>query len=118
MAFVGKETRRHKRVRQGFSVEGRCIGDLNDIHPFHGRTRDISLRGVCIRVGHTNGFMVGHNVKISIKLFLNEPFIEAFGNVRWLNTSHSTEWPIKMGVELTGMGAVRQYERWIEMLSP
>ena len=117
MAFVGKESRSHKRVWQAFSVEGRCIGDLNDIHPLHGRTRDISLRGLCIKVDHANGFMVGQNIKISIQLLLNEPHIEAFGNVRWLNTSHNPEWPVKMGVELTGMGTVRQYERWIEMLS-
>ena len=117
MAFVGKESRSHKRIRQAFSVEGRCVEGLNDIHPFHGRTRDISLRGLCVKLGDTNGFKVGQNIEISIKLLPNEPHIEAFGNVCWLNTSHNPEWPVKMGLELTGMGAVRQYERWIEMLS-
>ena len=117
MAFIGKESRSQKRVRQAFSVEGRCVGDLKDIHPFHGRTRDISLRGLCVKLGNTNGFKVGQNIEIGIKLLMNEPHLEAFGNVRWLNTSHNPECLVKMGVELTGMKTVRQYERWIEMLS-
>ena len=116
MAFIGKENRRYKRVQQAFSVDGRCVGGLNDIHPFHGRTRDISLRGLCVKLGDINGFKVGQNIEISIKLLPNEPHIEAFGNVCWLNTSHNPKWPVKMGVKLTGIGDVRQYERWIEML--
>ena len=118
MAFIGKESRSQKRVRQAFSVEGRCVGALNDIHPFHGQTQDISLRGLCVKLGNTtNGFKVGQNVEIGIKLVMNEPDLEAFGNVRWLNTSNNPENLVQMGIELTGMGTVRQYERWIEMLS-
>ena len=117
MAIGFNEKRVSKRVQQMLPVSGQCLETDSDIHPFQGQTRDVSLRGLCIKVGHTNGFKVGQSIEISIKFILNEPPIEAFGSVRWTDVSHDSDWPINMGVELTGMGGVLHYHRWIEMLS-
>ena len=117
MAIEFNEKRGYQRVQQMLPVSGQCLEPAGDIHPFHGQSQDVSLRGLCIKVGHTNGFKVGQSIELSIKFILDEPPIEAFGSVRWTDVSRDSDWPVNMGVELTGMGGAHHYDRWLEMLS-
>jgi len=111
----GKERRRFKRVMVTLPTTGRCREE--EALPFEGQTRDLSVRGLCVNLTKPNGYKVGQSADISIDSIQGEMPIQAHGLVRWTESPGEPTGQPMIGVELTGMRTVRDYERWLEMLS-
>lgn len=109
--------RTDKRFLQRLTVRGQSFGSDNDIHSFEGKTQDISLGGLCVKIKKTYGFEIGQALKIRMDLIVSGQPIGAYGSIRWFASSPDPNWPIIMGVNLNNIENIRQNDRWIKMIS-
>ncbi len=118
MVMQQSNNRNHKRFFQCIDVSGTCSGPIQkNKQVFEGQTRDISLKGLCVRVADQKSYQTGQKANIYIKLFENEKPLLAIGDICWIENGSDPDRPINLGIRLTGMGNVRQYERWLEVIS-
>ena len=87
MAVEFSEKRRFERVPLALPVKGKCLETLFHSHLFQGETQDVSYEGLCIKVGSSNGFKVGQEVKLRTWLYRDD-FLKARGRVCWDQVDH------------------------------
>ncbi len=109
--------RRFKRAEVSLTAWGETKTEPEDEHPFNAQTRDVGARGTCLVLNQPNGFKQGQRVRFGIELLQGDIPIEAHGMVRWIGFENNKQETQLMGVELTGMRTVHDYERWLEMLT-
>lgn len=109
--------RRFKRAVVSLSAWGEAKSHPDEKHPFNAHTRDVGARGTCLVLNQPNGFKMGQRVRFGVELLRGDIPIEAHGMVRWIGFQDNDQESQLMGVELTGMRTVHDYERWLEMLT-
>ncbi len=109
--------RRFKRAAVSLTAWGETRNDPAESHPFDAQTRDVGARGACLVLNKPNGFQLGQKVHFGIELLRGDIPIEAHGMIRWIGLEDNRQESQLMGVELTGMRTVHDYERWLEMLT-
>jgi len=107
------EKRRYERVHLTLPVNGQCLGTGANNHPFEGETKDVSFEGLCIKINRPNGFEAGQKVNFSTRLYQGDFLIKGEGNVCWIHSLSSPDWPISMGVIVTRM---QRYSLWLERI--
>ncbi len=109
--------RRFKRAQVSFTAWGETRSLPDEKHPFDALTRDVAARGTCLILSQPNGFEQGQKIRFGIELLQGDVPIEAHGMIRWIGYENEAREKQLMGVELTGMRTVHDYERWLEMLT-
>jgi len=108
------ERRRSIRLPLTLSISGKTVEGLFRNHSFAGETEDISFNGLCINVNVPNGFSRDKRIKFKTQLYRGDFLLKATGVVRWVDTQHNPEGPIRMGVELAKIGHYRHWRERIE----
>jgi len=108
------EKRLSIRVPLSLSISGKIVKGFFRSHNFEGKTEDLSNEGLCINVSVPNGFSRGQKMKFKTQLYRGDPVFESTGVVRWVDTQNEPQGPIRLGVELTGVGHHRRWRQRIE----
>ena len=114
MATEFREKRFSVRVPLSLPVSGKIGQGFFRSHKFEGETEDVSVDGLCINVAVPNGFSKGQKIKLRTRLYKGDFLIKATGVVRWADTRNRPEGPIRMGIELRGVGHPSHWYKRIE----
>lgn len=105
------------RVKMSLSTQGQSMEEWRTSHHFAAQTRDASPRGLGLSVTDPDRFKAGQSVRISVSCKEDESPIQVLGLIRWISNPEDALPQPALGVELTGMASVRDYDRWIRMLN-
>jgi hypothetical protein len=109
--------RRYMRAAVTLASQGDTKTEPTVERSFSALTRDVAARGVCLILKQPIAIPIGQEVFLRLEFILGEVPIKAHGIVRWTDHDSKCSSHQIIGVELMGMRSVRNYERWLEMLS-
>lgn len=112
-----KGRRRYERLNVALPTSGTCFEGQVRTHSFTGLTKDVAARGICLVVQDPGELRVGQQCNLRVEFVPGEEPIRAHALIRWYSPSQEEGKPSLMGVELTGIRTVQDYERWLEFLA-
>jgi len=112
-----KGRRRYERLNVALSAYGTCFEGDACSYSFSGLTKDVAARGVCLVLQEPGDLKVGQQCDLRVEFVPGEEPIRAHALIRWHNPPQKEGEPSLMGIELTGIRTVQDYERWLEFLA-
>jgi len=108
--------RLYARVKMALPTQGQYMEEWEASHHFAAQTRDLSPRGLGLSVVDTDQFKTGQSVRISVPYGEDQEPIQVLGLIRWISDPEGAFSHPAVGVELTGMASVQDYDRWLRMI--